>query len=49
MVEVVGVEQWMAIERRDGDCEGDTTRGRGDGRDVWSYGRATGRGVDGRW
>lgn len=40
MVEVVDVEQWMATERRDGDCEGDTTRGRGDGRDVRSYGRA---------
>lgn len=49
MAEVVEVEQWMAIERRDGDCEGDTTGGRGDGRDVSSYGRDTGRGVDGRW
>lgn len=49
MVEVVDVEQWMAIERHGGDCEGDTARGRGDGRDVSSYGRDTGHGVDGRW
>lgn len=49
MVEVVDVKQRMAIMRRHGDCEGDTTRGRGDGRDVSSCGTDTGRDVDGRW